>query len=276
MTVLHRVGPESKPRVGLDRAMQRTATIPDMAKPLNRKQFDAVLFDLDGVLTDTASLHGAAWKQMFDAFLRARAAAQGEPFRPFDPDTDYGPHVDGKPRFDGVRDFLRSRAIELPEGSPDDPPERETICGLGNRKNVLVTKAIASDGAEAYPGSLALLRYVREAGFRTAVVSASANAAAVLRSVGIIDCFDTRVDGVVLAERGIPGKPAPDSFLEAARELGVVPARAVVVEDAIAGVEAGRDGGFGLVVGVARKGDAEILAEHGAGVVVDDLAELLP
>ena len=247
-----------------------------MPPSLSRERFDAVLFDLDGVLTDTARVHGAAWKQMFDAFLRAREVERGEPFRPFDLDSDYGPHVDGKPRSDGVRDFLRSRAIELPEGSPDDPPDRETVCGLGNRKNALVTQAIASEGVDAYPGSLTLLRHVRESGFRTAVVSASANAAAVLRSVGILACFDTRVDGVVLAERGIPGKPAPDSFLEAARELGVDPARAVVVEDAIAGVEAGRAGGFGLVIGVARKGNAELLAGHGADVVVEDLAELLP
>jgi beta-phosphoglucomutase family hydrolase len=243
---------------------------------ISRDRFDAVIFDLDGVLTDTARVHAASWKRMFDAFLRRRAEVRGEPFRAFEVDPDYRLYVDGKPRYDGVRDFLESRGIELPEGSRDDPPDRETVCGLGNRKNELVVDAIGSGGVDAYPGSMALVRHVLDAGLRTAVVSASTNCAAVLEAAKIADLFEVRVDGVVLERRGLPGKPQPDSFLEAARELGVEPGRSVVVEDALAGVEAGRAGGFGLVVGVARKDDEAALAEKGADVVVHDLAELIP
>jgi HAD superfamily hydrolase (TIGR01509 family) len=184
--------------------------------------------------------------------------------------------VDGKPRFDGVRDFLASREIRLPEGVPDDPPDAETVHGLGNRKDELVNRAITSQGVESYPGTVAWLHRLRGAGIRTAVVSSSSNCAAVLEAAKLSDLFDARVDGVVIAELGIPGKPAPDSFLEAARRLGAAPARAVVVEDALSGVRAGRDGGFGLVIGVARKGDADALAAEGADLVVDDLGELLP
>lgn len=244
--------------------------------PLTTDHFDAVLFDLDGVLTDTARVHAASWQQMFDAFLMRRAAATGEPFRAFDIDLDYRLYVDGKPRYDGVRDFLKSREIALPEGDPADPPDRETVCGLGNRKNELVSEAIRTAGVDAYPGSVALVHAVRAGGLRTAVVSASANCAAVLAAAQIADLFEVRVDGVVLRQRKLRGKPQPDSFLEAARELGVTPARAVVVEDAIAGVQAGRAGGFGLVVGVARQQDERELAAHGADVVIHDLAELLP
>ena len=242
---------------------------------LSRAQFDAVLFDLDGVLTDTARLHAACWKEMFDAYLRGRAASRGEPFQPFEIDPDYRLHVDGKPRFDGVRDFLRSRRIEIPEGVPEDPPDRETVCGLGNRKNQLVGEAIERLGVDAYPGSVRLVSHVRAQGLRTAVVSASANCAAVLRAAGITDLFEVRVDGNTLRERQLRGKPAPDSFLEAARALRVEPSRAAVIEDAISGVQAGRAGAFGLVVGVARKGDAEALARSGADRVVADLAELI-
>ncbi len=242
---------------------------------LTKERFDAVLFDLDGVLTDTARIHATAWRLMFDEFLARRASATGEPFVPFDVDAEYHEHVDGKPRYDGVRDFLASRGIELPEGAPDDPLGRETVCGLGNRKNEQVGKALETQGVDVFPGSVELVRQLRAAGIRTAVVSASANCAAVLRAAEIDDLFETRVDGVTLAERDIPGKPSPDSFLEAARALGVEPARAVVVEDAISGVLAGRAGGFGLVIGVARKDNATALAEAGAGVVVSDLAELL-
>ena len=238
--------------------------------------FDAVLFDLDGVLTDTARIHAATWKRMFDAFLRARAEAEGAPFRPFEIDPEYRLYVDGRPRYDGVREFLRSREIEVPEGDPGDPPDRETVCGLGNRKNEMVKRAIDEEGVEAYPGSVDLVHYVLGQHIRTAVVSASANCASVLRAAKIDDLFEVRVDGHTLVERKLRGKPAPDSFLEAARELGVTPDRAVVVEDAISGVEAGHAGGFGLVVGVARKGDADALAANGASVVVHDLAELLP
>jgi beta-phosphoglucomutase family hydrolase len=236
--------------------------------------FDAVLFDLDGVLTDTARVHAASWKKMFDAFLTQRAAATGEPFRPFEMD-DYRLYVDGKPRADGVRDFLEARGIDLPQGSPEDPPDRETVCGLGNRKNEMVAEAIRTAGVDAYPGSVALVRYVLGHGLRTAVVSASANCVAVLEAAKIADLFETRVDGTVLKERQLRGKPEPDSFLEAARQLGVKPGRAVVVEDAIAGVQAGRAGAFGLVVGVSRKGDEDALAANGADIVVHDLAELV-
>jgi beta-phosphoglucomutase family hydrolase len=246
-----------------------------MKVDLTGGHFDAVLFDLDGVLTDTARVHAASWKRMFDAFLRQRAEASSEPFAPFEMD-DYRLYVDGRPRYDGVRDFLKSRRIELPEGSPEDPLNRETVCGLGNRKNEMVTELINSVGVDAYPGSVALVRYVRSHGLRTAVVSASANCAEVLEEAKIADLFDTRVDGIVLRERHLRGKPEPDSFLEAARQLGVKPGRAVVVEDAISGVQAGHAGEFGLVVGVSRKSDEDALAENGADVVVHDLAELIP
>jgi alpha,alpha-trehalase len=242
---------------------------------LTQGRFDAVLFDLDGVLTDTARIHAATWKKMFDAFLRQRAEATPEPFAPFEMD-DYRLYVDGRPRYDGVRDFLKSRGIELSEGSPEDPPDLGTVCGLGNRKNQMVTELINSAGVDAYPGSVALVRYLRAHGLRTAVVSASANCAEVLEEAKIANLFDARVDGTVLKARNLRGKPEPDSFLEAARQLGVVPGRAVVVEDAISGVQAGHAGAFGLVVGVSRKSDEEALAENGADVVVHDLAELIP
>jgi alpha,alpha-trehalase len=247
-----------------------------MRNAITRERFDALLFDLDGVLTATARIHAASWKQMFDEFLSRRAGADREPFRPFEIATDYKVHVDGKPRFDGVRDFLRSRGIELPEGSPDDAPDRDTVAGLGNRKNALVQDALAAGQVEAFSGSIDLVRHVRKEGFRTAVVSASNNCRAILIAAGIEDLFDTRVDGVVATERGLAGKPAPDTFLAAAEELGVEPARAVVLEDALSGVQAGRAGGFGLVIGVNRHGDAKALLEQGADLVVDDLAELLP
>ena len=234
------------------------------------------LFDLDGVLTDTASVHAAAWKQMFDDFLSARANQQGAPFVPFGPD-DYERHVDGRPRLEGTREFLASRHISLPEGEPSDLPGRATVHGLGNRKNDLVQAHLQPGAVRVFDGSVDFVRAVRAAGLRTAVVSSSANTVAVLRTVGIEDLFDTRVDGVVAAERHLPGKPAPDTFLAAAAELGAEPAQAAVFEDALAGVEAGRRGGFALVVGVNRGGgeQAEALRRHGADVVVGDLAELL-
>ncbi len=242
---------------------------------LTRERFDAILFDLHGVLTDTARTHAACWKRMFDAFLETRAEAGNDAFRPFDIEADYPPYVDGKPRSDGVRDFLASRGIELPEGSPDDPPECETVCGLGNRKNEVVNRAIAELGVDAYPGSVAVLRKIREAGIKTAVVSSSSNCATVLEVAKIADLFDARVDGVDIVEQGLAGKPAPDCFLDGARRLGTSPGRCAVVEDAISGVQAGRAGGFGLVIGVARKGDARALRDNGADLVVADLAELL-
>jgi len=235
----------------------------------------ACLFDLDGVLTQTAILHAAAWKEMFDAFLQERAEADGTPFVPFDPAADYQLHVDGMPRSDGVRAFLRSRGITLPDGAPDDPPGAATVSGLGNRKNALVVTKIRESGVDVFSGSVRYVRAVRQARLATAVVSSSANTLDVLRSTGIEDLFDVRVDGVVAAERGLPGKPAPDTFLAAARDLGVEPGAAAVFEDALAGVEAGRAGAFGFVVGVDRTGQADALRERGADVVVSDLSELL-
>jgi beta-phosphoglucomutase family hydrolase len=240
---------------------------------LDPRRYDAWLFDLDGVLTDTAQLHAAAWKKMFDGFLRERAAAGGEPFEPFTRE-DYLAHVDGKPRLDGVRDFLASRGIHLPEGAPDDEPSAETVHALGNRKNELVLAAIAGGEVDVYPGSIAFVRRLHEDGTPTAIVSSSRNAAAVIEAAGIEALFDTRVDGVVAAERGLAGKPAPDTFVAAADRLRVAPDRAVVVEDAVSGVRAGRAGGFALVVGVARESNAEDLTGAGADVVVADLSEL--
>lgn len=245
-----------------------------MTQHLSADRFDAVLFDLDGVITDTAAVHARAWKTMFDAYLRQRAEATGTAFEPFTIEHDYKTYVDGKPRYDGVRSFLLSRGIDLPEGTPADPAEVETVCGLGNRKNDLVNQLIEDEGVAVYDGSLRLLHQLRDAGVSLAVVSSSKNCVTVLKSAGLLDMFDARVDGVVAAERGLPGKPAPDTFLAAARDLGATPDRAVVVEDAISGVQAGRAGGFGLVVGVDRDGDPEALRGNGADVVVADLDEL--
>jgi beta-phosphoglucomutase family hydrolase len=231
----------------------------------------ACLFDLDGVITQTAVVHAAAWKETFDGFLRGR---DGEGFRPFG-DDDYDRYVDGRPRDDGVRTFLASRGIRLPEGHEDDPPERESVHGLGNRKNELLLEKIHREGVAAYPGSVRYLKAVRDAGLRTAVVSSSRNCRDVLVSVGIEDLFDVRIDGVVAAERGLPGKPAPDTFLAAAADLGVDAASSAVFEDALAGMDAGRAGRFGLVVGVDRVGQARELRRHGADTVVTDLEELL-
>jgi beta-phosphoglucomutase family hydrolase len=244
------------------------------ALPLDAEHFDAVLFDLDGVLTDTARVHAEAWKRMFDGFLRGWARTHDQPFREFDYEADYLPYVDGKPRYDGVRTFLASRGIVLPEGGLDDPPEAETVHGLGNRKNVLVHELLA-EGVEPYPGSVALVHQLHDDGIRTAVVSSSANCAAVLDAAGIAGLFEARVDGVVARELSLPGKPAPDTYLEAARRLDAPAERAVVVEDAISGVQSGRNGGFGLVIGVDREGNPEALREHGADLVVADLAELV-
>jgi beta-phosphoglucomutase family hydrolase len=232
----------------------------------------ACLFDLDGVLTDTAAVHDKAWTQTFDAFLQAR---DGDGFRPFDPRADYDAYVDGKRREDGVRSFLASRGIELPEGTPDDPPDAPTVHGLGNRKNELLLATIARDGVEVYEGSRRYLQAARDAGLRRAVVSSSANTEQVLQVTGLAEYVEVRVDGVTAREQSLPGKPAPDTFLKAAELLGVPPAQAAVYEDALAGVQAGRAGAFGHVVGVDRVGQAAALAEHGADVVVQDLAELL-
>jgi beta-phosphoglucomutase family hydrolase len=233
------------------------------------------LFDLDGVLTKTAKVHDAAWKEMFDAFLRDWSRRTGQPFVPFDPVKDYDEYVDGKPREDGTRSFLASRGIQLPEGGEDDPPDAETIHGLSNRKNQIVLHRIHTDGVEAYEGSVRYVRAVRDAGLRRAVVSSSANCHDVLVAAGIEDLFEARIDGIVAEREHLRGKPAPDTFLAGARALGLEPAEGVVFEDALAGVAAGRAGKFGYVVGVDRVGQADALREHGADVVVTDLAELL-
>lgn len=239
------------------------------------ERFDAWLFDLDGVLTATARIHATAWKRMFDGYLKRRAQATGKPFEPFDIDSDYRVYVDGKPRLDGVRDFLASRGISLPEGTADDPPEAETVNGLGNSKNPLVQQAIDDGAVERFDSSIAFVESLREAGVKTAVVSSSRNCQAILRAAGIEHLFDVRVDGIVAAELGLPGKPAPDTFRHAADQLGVDYMRAVVVEDAISGVQAGRAGDFGLVVGVARKGNGDELLDEGADIAVSDLGEFL-
>jgi beta-phosphoglucomutase family hydrolase len=239
------------------------------------EQIDACLFDLDGVLTSTAKVHARAWKAIFDEFLRRRAEETGEPFRPFDETVDYQRYVDGRHRSDGVRSFLASRGIELPGGHPEDSPSLDTVAGLGNRKNGRLLALLDELGVEAYPGSVRFVRAVRERGLKTAVVSASHNCRQVLRAAGIEELFDTRVDGTTLDSEGLAGKPEPDSYLAAARRLAVEPSRTAVFEDASAGVAAGRAGGFGLVVGVARHGNGETLRAAGAGTVVSDLAELL-
>jgi beta-phosphoglucomutase family hydrolase len=233
------------------------------------------LFDLDGVLTQTAKVHDAAWKEMFDDYLRERSRKTGDPFVPFDPVADYDTYVDGKPRADGTRSFLESRNIHLPEGSDDDPPDAETVHGLGNRKNEILLRKIREDGVEAYPGSVAYLRAVKDGGLPRAVVSSSANCKDVLIAAGIENMFDARIDGVVAEEQHLNGKPAPDTYLAGAKALGLEPAAAAVFEDALAGVAAGRAGKFGFVVGVDRVGQAKALKDHGADVVVQDLSELL-
>jgi beta-phosphoglucomutase family hydrolase len=250
-----------------DRTLGRVLGLPDGIR--------GCLFDLDGVLTQTAKVHAAAWKQMFDDYLQERARRTGEPFVPFDPVADYDEYVDGKPRADGTRSFLESRGITLPEGADDDPPRAETVHGLGNRKNELVLRKIREDGVEAYPGSVRYVQAVKAAGLPRAVVSSSANARDVLIAAGIEDLFDARIDGVVADREHLRGKPAPDTFLAGARALGLKPTTATVFEDAQAGVAAGRAGGFGFVVGVDRVGQAEALKQHGADIVVTDLAELL-
>jgi beta-phosphoglucomutase family hydrolase len=234
----------------------------------------ACLFDLDGVLTDTAAVHDAAWKAMFDAFLRDRASSDGSDFAPFE-HSDYLAYVDGKPRSSGVRDFLASRDIELPEGEPDDPADAATINGLGNRKNSELLRRIREDGVEVFEGSRRYLEAARDAGLRRAVVSSSANTKEVLEVTGLAEFIELRVDGVTIREEGLAGKPAPDTFLTAAQRLGVEPSAAAVFEDALAGVQAGRAGNFGAVIGVDRTGQADALRDNGASVVVGDLAELL-
>ena len=249
---------------------------------LDLRGMDAVLFDLDGVLTDTAALHAQAWKQMFDEFLERWCIAHDHPFQPFRIEDDYLQYVDGKPRLEGVASFLESRRIVLPDGVPDDEPDQDTIHGLAGRKNELVHGLIEQEGVTAFEGSVRFVEHVRSLGLRTAVVSSSRNAGPVLEAAGIAHLFEDRVDGLVAADLGLPGKPAPDTFVEGARRLDTTPERAVVVEDAVVGVQAGRLGGFGLVIGVDRAegpdgaGDAARLQDEGADIVVTDLGTLVP
>lgn len=238
-------------------------------------QIRACLFDLDGVLTETAKIHAAAWKDTFDGFLRTYCAQHGKPFQAFDEVKDYEVYVDGKPRADGIRSFLKSRDITLPDGQDGDPPTAETVQGLGNAKNTAFTEILDKKGVDAFEGSVRYVKAVREANLRCAVVTSSANCHAVLKAAGLDGYFDATVDGSDLKPLGLRGKPAPDTFLAAARKLGVEPAEAAVYEDALAGVEAGRAGRFGRVIGVDRLGQADALREHGADVVVTDLGDLL-
>ena len=237
-------------------------------------RFDAVIFDLDGVVTQTSAVHAAAWKRLFDGFLRERAAARDEPFTPFDLERDYRLYVDGKPRYDGVRDFLASRGIELPQGDPSDAAGSPTVCGLGNRKDEYFVAEVRENGVKTYPATVALIDELHRAGLGVGLMSSSRNTVMVLEATGLTGLFDQRVDGVVSDELGLAGKPDPAAYLETARRLGVEPSRAAVVEDALSGVEAGRRGGFGLVIGVDRLDQAAALLEHGADVVVPDLADV--
>ena len=233
------------------------------------------MFDLDGVLTDTAAVHAAAWKEMFDEFLRDYAEQHGIAFVPFDARKEYDAYVDGKPRASGVRDFLTARGIDLPEGTPDDRPAAMTVNGLGNRKNEAVQRRIRTEGVHVFEGSRRYLQAAVQAGLRRAVVSSSANTHEVLKVTGLAQYVEQVVDGVTIRTKGLQGKPAPDTFLAAAKGFGVDPAEAAVYEDALAGVAAGRAGHFGHVIGVDRVGQADELKNHGADVVVRDLAELL-
>ncbi len=233
------------------------------------------LFDLDGVLTQTAKVHAAAWTEMFDSFLRYWSSVTGTPFVPFDPVKDYDEYVDGKPREEGTRSFLAARGISLPDGSPADLSGAHTVHGLSNWKNEIVQRRIRADGVAAYPGSIRYVQAARAAGLRRAVVSSSANCRDVLAAAHIEDLFEARIDGIVAAREHLRGKPAPDTFLAGARALELGPAQCAVFEDAIAGVEAGRAGRFGYVIGVDRVGQADALLAHGASVTVTDLADLL-
>jgi beta-phosphoglucomutase family hydrolase len=245
------------------------------SNPVSRDKFDAVLFDLDGVLTATAKVHADCWKKMFDAFLNHYGESAGKRLPPFDIESDYRHYVDGKPRLDGVRDFLKSRGIELPEGNPGDSRYEQTVFGLGNYKNELVNEAIGTTGVEVYSDSIAWAWKIKKEGFKLAVVTSSRNCDAVLESAGIGDLFEVRVDGNVIHERSLKGKPAPDAFLFAAEQIGALPERAVVIEDAISGVQAGHAGRFGLVIGIARNGNSGELLSNGADIAVMDLGELL-
>lgn len=237
--------------------------------------YEAVLSDLDGVISQTARVHAAAWRRLFDGYLAGITARTGTTFTPFDLEEDYRLHLDGKPRQDGVRDFLKSRALSLPLGSPDDGPDCETLYGMGNKKDAFFDDALRQAGVAVYPATVEFLREAKADGLKMAVVSSSHHCADILEAVGLTSLFDARVDGHEIDRLRLPGKPAPDAFLEAARRLSVLPERAIVIEDALAGVQAGRAGGFGCVIGVNRRNQAEELRQSGADIVVDDLAELM-
>ena len=263
--------------VGLKRKYRRKSmaserkTSSPLCPVISAQAFDLVIFDLDGVITKTAELHAAAWKRLFDSYLQRR---QGTDAEPFDADADYRAYVDGKPRYDGVKSFLASRGITLPYGDPGDDPMKETICGLGNAKNQAFLASLKEEGVQTYQDAIDLVRRLREEGTAVVVVSSSKSCLAILQAAGIADLFEERVNGLEAAKLGLPGKPAPDTFLEAAQRVGVEPARAVVIEDALSGVEAGRKGGFGLVIGVDRAGQRNVLLQHGADVVVTQLSEI--
>lgn len=251
-----------------------------MSKRINRmitkKDYDAALFDLDGVITRTAKVHATAWKELFDGFLEKKAQQDNSDWTPFDPVHDYQEYVDGKPRYEGVKSFLKSRKIELPWGDPSDPPGYDTICALGNMKNTFFQKNLKKLGVEIFDDAVFYIKKIRSEGFKTAVVSSSKNCSAVLETAGLSSLFDEQVDGIVSERTGLKGKPDPDIFIEAAKRLDVAPARSVVFEDALSGVEAGRRGNFGLVVGVDRTGHGDELVRKGAHIVVKDMNELIP
>jgi beta-phosphoglucomutase family hydrolase len=243
---------------------------------INVSNFDAILCDLDGVITQTAILHAAAWKRLFDDYLKKSAARTGTTWKPFKLDEDYRLYVDGKSRYDGVRDFLKSRNIDLPLGSSDDSSDRETIYGLGHKKDEYFEAALPEKGVVVYPSTVRYLRQAKDAGLKIAVVSSSHHCRDIIDKAGLTDLFDARIDGHEIDRLHLPGKPAPDAFLEAARRLAVQPHKAIVIEDALAGVQAGHAGGFGLVIGVNRRNQAEALRQQGADIVIADLDELLP
>lgn len=268
MTPQTSTGPESPSSTG-------SAPQPASGPRVLGRPLDALVCDLDGVVTDTAATHAASWKALFDAFLRKVAERQGSPFQPFSIAQDYITLVDGRPRYDGVDSFLRSRGIVLPWGDPQDPPGTETVCGLGNEKNDHFNDTLRRDGVTVFPGAVAVLKDFRARGGRTAVVSSSKNCTGVLERAGLVDLFEAQVDGLIATDLGLPGKPAPDTFVEGVRRLGLSPDRAAVVEDAVSGVAAGRAGGFALVIGIDRGAGREALLEGGADVVLGDLGEVL-
>jgi alpha,alpha-trehalase len=241
---------------------------------ISAKTYDAWLFDLDGVITDTASVHGAAWKKTFDNYLEKVAKRDQVPFKSFEIDPDYFEYVDGKPRYEGVDSFLRSRGIEIPWGTPDDGPQEQTVCGVGNEKNIFFQEILAARGADIFDSTVSLIRELRKHGVKVAVVSSSKNCTTILGVAGLSDLFEVQIDGVVAAAEKIAGKPKPDTYVEAAKRLGAAIERSVVIEDAISGVQAGRAGNFGLVLGIARHDEPEVLLENGADIVVKDMAEV--